>query len=396
MTFFSKRGEQVQSIADKYIEAELFSGIEWQVETNGQVLTAGSVGCSDHAQQTAIPDGAIYRIFSMTKPIVSMLALQLIEQGRLRLYDMLAQFDERFANMMVLTADGLIKPAERPITVEDLLTHRAGFTYEFIHGCHIGQYYREAEINADGSRTLDQMMGALAELPLAFQPGSNWRYSVSIDVLAHVIERATGESLPSLLAENIFSPLGMTDTAFFVPEDKRNRLMTMYGVGILDGSPALAPSPQTLEPLDVDAMYPVDQPDTFVRGGLGLYSTTEDYMAFARMLLTGKAPDGTVLLSRKMLSLAQTNRIPESQLPLNIGPSVFLGYGWGLLGRIMLDQGRASTLSNEGEFGWAGAATTYFWVDPGEQTVGVVMTQYLGTALPLSDDLRTAAYQMLS
>lgn len=390
------RIDQIARVAQSYVDGHKFSGIEWHMEAKGRVLDRGRCGYADAQAKSDIPDGALYRIFSMTKPIVSLLALQLVEQGRLRLYDLVAQYDPRFDRMMVLSADGAIMPAARPITVEDLLTHRAGFTYEFLHGCHIAQYYREAEVSADGYATLDEMMDKLASLPLAFQPGSKWRYSVSIDVLANVIEKATGERLSSLLEKHIFKPLGMQDTAFHVPDDKRHRIMPMYGQGLVDGLPPLQPSPQELTPLDVEPMNPSDRPDSFQRGGLGLFSTLADYAAFSRMLLTGKSPDGEVVISRKMLEMLRSNRIGEDQMPLAIGPSVFAGYGWGLIGRVRLDAGRANSLSGEGEFGWAGAATTYFWVDPVEDMFGVVMTQYLGAMLPLSDDLRTAAYQALT
>ena len=389
----NSRSGQMQRIAEGYVGAKLFAGIEWQVDVGGSTLSEGRVGSAD-GDALPIPDQAIYRIFSMTKPIVSVLALQLVEQGRLRLYDMVAQYDERFAQMTVLGADGSISPAQRPITVENLLTHRAGFTYEFLHGCHIAQYYRDHEINANGGRSLDEMMGVLSQLPLAFQPGTEFRYSVSIDVLAHVIERATGERLDQLLQTYLFGPLGMEDTGFTVSADKLSRLMPMFGADILDGSPPLEMRPQVLTPLNLESMYPVEA-QTFLRGGLGLYSTTNDYMAFARMLLTGTAPDGSVLISRKMLEALRANRIPEQQLPLKIGPNVLAGYGWGLIGRVHLGPGQGMSLSSGGEFGWAGAATTYFWVDPTEDMIGVVMTQYLGSALPLSDDMRTAAYQAL-
>jgi CubicO group peptidase (beta-lactamase class C family) len=390
------RTDQIARVAQSYIDGHKFSGIEWHVEAKGRVLDQGQCGHADAEAKSAIPAGALYRIFSMTKPIVSLLALQLIEQGRLRLYDMVAQYDRRFERMMVLTSDGAIMPAARPITVEDLLTHRAGFTYEFLHGCHIAQYYREAEISADGYATLDEMMDRLAPLPLAFQPGSKWRYSVSIDVLANVIEKATGERLSSLLDEYIFEPLGMQDTAFSVPEDKRHRIMPMYGQGLVDGLPPLQPSPQELVRFDAEPMNPSDRPGSFQRGGLGLFSTLADYAAFARMLLTGKSPQGDVVVSRKMLEMLRCNRIDAAQMPLAIGPNVFAGYGWGLIGRVRLDDGQANSLSGGGEFGWAGAATTYFWVDPVEDMFGVVMTQYLGAMLPLSDDMRTAAYQALT
>ena len=390
------RSALMQDIADGYVAAEKYAGIEWAVEVDGETFLSGTSGHADAAAQAGIPAGAIYRIYSMTKPIVSLLALILMEQGKLRLYDMLAQHDPRFGKLRVLTADGDILPLVRPITVEDLLTHRAGFTYEFIPGCHVSQYYRAANIIADGDRSLDDMMGALAQQPIAFQPGSQWRYGVSIDVLAHVCQRATNRSLFDLLSEYIFAPLGMDDTAFGVPADKLERLMPMYGVGDLSALPALELTPQTLEPLNVDVMHPYDKPDTFQRGGHGLYSTLSDYQAFARMLIDGKAQDGSPIVSRKTHEMLRANRLPAAQVPIKIGPNALPGYGWGLIGRVLLDHGQSMGLSGEGEFGWAGAASTHFWVDAEERMSGVVMTQYLGASLPLADDMRTAAYQALT
>ena len=389
------RAERIAAIASGYVEAEAFAGIEWLVHAKGKELARGGVGYDDADAGSPLPDGAIYRIFSMTKPVVSLLALQLVEAGQLRLYDMVVQYDQRFGGLRVLETTGALGPVARPLTVEDLLTHRAGFTYEFIHGCHIAQYYREAEITHDGQCSLEEMMSRLVEIPLAFQPGSRFRYSVSIDVLAHVIERATDRSLDELLKAYIFDPLGMEDTAFAVPEDKQHRLLTMYGAGDLSGLPPLEVAPQRLDRLDVDRMYPINKPDTFRRGGLGLYSTLEDYGRFAAMLLTGRSADGQILISRKMMEMLRTNRIPRAQLPLAIGPNVLHGFGWGLIGRVYLDSGAGLTLSGEGEFGWAGAAGTFFWVDPREDMYGVVMTQYMGASVPLADDMRTAAYQAL-
>ena len=171
--------------------------------------------------------------------------------------------------------------------------------------------------------------------------------------------------------------------------------MPMYGVGLLDGVPPLQITPQELEPLDLEQVNPVCQPETFRRGGLGLYSTITDYAQFARMLLSGRTLEGEQLVSRKTLEMLRINRIPASQLPLSIGPNVMAGYGWGLIGRVMLDEGSANFLTSGGEFGWAGAATTYFWVDPQEDMFGLVMTQYMGATLPLAEDMRTAAYQAL-
>lgn len=390
-----KRPEQMQTIADQYVAAQNYSGIEWLVEAGGKQIFSGQSGFANAAQKTPIPDDAIYRIYSMTKPLVSMLALMLVERGKLRLFDMLPQYDRRFAQMRVLTTDGDIVPAQRPITVEDLLTHRSGLTYEFIHGCHIAQYYRAAEIIGDSSRSLDDMVGAIAEQPLAFQPGSQWRYGVSTDVLAYVCQVAGGKPLADLLEEYIFAPLGMSDTGFSVAQDRLHRLMPMYGVGDLRAVPALDITPQTLEPMDVDDMHPTDQPTNFQRGGHGLYSTLADYAAFARMLLNGCDSDGVPLISRNTHSMLQINRLPADQVPIKIGPGALPGYGWGLIGRVMLDRGQAVSLTGDGEFGWAGAASTHFWVDTKEQMIGVIMTQYLGATMPLADDMRTAAYQAI-
>jgi CubicO group peptidase (beta-lactamase class C family) len=391
------RRERVDAVARRYVDDKRYAAIEWRAEANGECLTEGRIG---HGASAAapIPDDAIWRLYSMTKPIVSVLALMLIEEGRLRLYDPLALFDRRFGAMRVLSPDGRLEPAVRPILVEDLLTHRAGFSYEFITGCHVAPMYQRDEVTSDGTITLDEMMGRIAPLPLAFQPGSAFRYSVAVDVLAHVIERATQQPIDALLEERIFRPLGMTDTAFHVPASKRARLMPVYGVADVSEFAPLDPRPHELTLADanqVEHMYPCDRPDVFRRGGHGLFATLTDYLAFARMLLSGRAPDGEVMLSRKMLEMLAANRIPESQLPLRIGPNPLPGYGWGLGVRVMLDQGRSVSLTSVGEFGWSGAAGTYFWVDPAERMIGVMMTQYLASMLPLADDFRSAVYQML-
>jgi CubicO group peptidase (beta-lactamase class C family) len=389
-----KRTDRIAQAAQRYIDNNTFAGIEWRVQRRGEDIARGQVGYADTAKKP-IPNNALYRIYSMTKPVTSVMALILIEQGKLRLYDMLPQFDKRFAQMTVLAANGSIAPAQRPITVEDLLTHRAGFTYEFIPGCQIAQYYQRAEISSDGGVSLDEMMRRLSEQPIAFQPGSQYRYSVATDVLAHVCEKAAGRGIDELMKEFIFDPLGMSDTAYFVSAEKRNRLLPMYGITDITDLAPLKPRPQELTPADVEDMYPSNLPGTFRRGGHGLFSTTDDYTKFARMLLNGKSPAGETILSRKMIEAMRANRIPQSQLPLTIGPNALLGYGWGLGVRVMIDVGQAMSLTGDGELGWAGAASTYFWVDPNEEMTGVIMAQYLGSLLPMNDDIRVAAYQML-
>lgn len=388
------RHDRIAQVAARYTAARKFASVEWLVEHKGKRIADGRTGYADPSVRAPIPDGALYRIYSMTKPIISVLAMMLMERGKLRLFDPVSTYDPAFANMQVLLPSGQLHPSERPILIEDLFTHRAGFTYEFITGCHIAPLYQENSISSDGLCSLNDMMERLAELPLAFQPGSRFRYSVATDVLAHVIERAADRSLDELLDEYIFTPLGMEDTAFHVPEEKRDRLMPMFGVTDISEFAPLHPRPQVLTPADVSEMYPCDRAD-FRRGGHGLYSTTADYVRFARFLQTGCDPDDNVLLSRKMLEMMRANRIPPSQLPLTIGMNPLPGYGWGLGVRVMLDVGQAMALTGQGELGWAGAASTYFFVDPAEGFLGVFMTQYLGAVLPLNEELRAAAYQMI-
>jgi CubicO group peptidase (beta-lactamase class C family) len=330
----------------------------------------------------------------MTKPVVSVMALLLIQRGQLRLSDFVMQFIPAFADTQVLCAGGT-EPQMRPMTVEDLLTHRSGVSYDFIPDCPIASRYSEGDVLNRVELSLAEFADLIASFPLAFQPGSQWRYSFSTDVLARVLEVASGQSLDQLLEQSIFAPLDMGDTGFFVPGDKRDRLLPLFGFESIDLSYTVPP-PHDLKLLDGEAIYPSQPGHNTLRGGHGLFSTCADYCKFATMLLTGQLPDRTPLLSPVMHHLMLANRIPECQMPLGIGPMTLPGYGFCLIGRIMQDLGQAMSLTEIGEFGWEGAAGTYFWVDPKNQLVGVVMTQFLSTYLPMRDDMRGAVYAMLA
>jgi len=385
----------VKKVAEQYVHNEKFSGIEWQIEKAGERFDTGSCGYANFTRKTVIPQKAIYRIYSMTKPIVSVLAMMLIERGKLHLYDTVARFDSRFKHMTVLYPNGVTEPAKKLITVENLLTHQAGFSYDFLLGCPIASYYRDSKILADGHRDLDEMMGALSELPLAFHPGENWRYSVASDVLAHVLEGATNRSIDDLLKSYILDPLGMGDTRFCLTDAQLSRLMTLYGRLTLHEQPPLRRFEHLLEEQDPSQSYPT-QSENFRRGGLGLYSTISDYSSFVRMLLNGKSQDGQILLSPTTLSVMHGNRIPDKLLPLRIGDEPLPGYGWNLSGRVMMDTSKAlSTHATLNEFGWVGAASSFFWVDPDRQITGVLMTQFMGSSYLLADDMATAFYASL-
>ena len=388
-----KMTARLQAVADKYTQSKAYAGIGWRVEKSGSLLAQGTSGTSDEAGKTPLQDDAIYRIYSMTKPIVSVMALLLIQRGQLRLSDFVMQYIPAFAATEVACAGG-VEPQMRPITVEDLLTHRSGVSYDFIPDCPTGKRYRDADLLTAVNYSLAEFADVIAGFPLAFQPGSQWRYSYSTDVLARVVEVAGGQPLDELLEQNIFAPLGMADTGFYVPEDKQQRLLPLFGFETIDLSFEVPP-PHDLVLLDGEAIYPSQPGHGALRGGLGLYSTSADYSKFATMLLSGNLADGTALISPAMYKLMLANRIPDSQLPLELGPMTFPGYGFNLIGRVMMDLGQAMSLTEVGEFGWEGAAGTYFWVDPENELVGVVMTQFLGTYLPMREEMRAAVYATL-
>ncbi len=387
----SKRENIIKKIADSYVEKELFSGIEWLAEKSGKTILSGKSGYQKFEDKTPIPDNAIYRIYSMTKPITSVLALKLIEKGMLRLYDPVSAFIPSFENLKVLRVDGTTENISRPMNIEDLLTHRSGLTYDFLMGCHVAPLYSAQDISDDGSKNLEEKCESLSQLPLAYQPGERFNYSVSLDVLARIIEIVSGKDFHKILEEEIFEPLGMKDTGFGVREENISRLMSTYGAS--NFKEIMNVRPHELIETNVDDHNPHNKGDSFQRGGTGLFSTTQDYLSFARMLLTGKSQTGETILSRTMINFMRINRIPEAQLPLMLGPLPLVGYGWNLAGRTVLDRGKLMSLTGENEFGWAGAASTYFWVDPDEDLVGLIMTQYLGSIWPINDDLRVAMYQ---
>lgn len=389
----SPRKQRITCVAQSHIEAGHFSGVEWLVTRGGKEWSRGSLGMADAPNGVAMPDKPLYRVFSMTKPVISSIALMLMEQGKLRLYTPISAYLPEFAEMNVVDDNGGLQPAKTPIIIEHLLTHRAGLSYGFLPECPAAEYYRKSNM-ADASVPLADVVAEVADLPLAFEPGSRWRYSVATDVLARVLEVIVGQPLPEILKMFVFDPLGMTNTGFKVPEDARHRLMAMFGKSDLDDIFAFDDQPQTLVPSDMSALYPADNPH-FHRGGYGLFSTIDDYRLFTTFLATGLSGAGERLLSRKTVDFMWTNRLPEHQMPMRIGPLVFAGYGHGLAGRVMMQPGQAYGLTSTGECGWAGAASTYFWIDKAEDLTGIVMAQYLGSKIPLQDDIRNAVYQAL-
>lgn len=389
-----ERLQRIGQLAQTYVDQDRFAGIAWSVEHAGATISEGAVGHCDHARSQPLATDAIYRIYSMTKPMVSIVALQLIEACRLRLYDPVARYIPAFADCEVLSRQGRTEPLQRPVTIEDLLTHRAGLSYDFLPDCAVADACRAQNTALDAGRSLADLTAVLAELPLVAQPGSRWHYSFSTDVLAHVLEKVCDRPLPELMHNWLFAPLELVDTAYRLTPDQQPRLAAMFGQRDLNQPIVLDGTPQRLQPMDVSGSYPTAS-STFARGGHGLYSTISDYRRFLQVLENGRAPSGQALLSAPMVEMMWQNRIGRRQRPLRIGPTPLPGYGWNLFGRVMLDPGQALKLTAEGEGGWAGAASTFFWVDRRLRCSGIVMSQFLGSSIPLGDEMHTAACQAL-
>ena len=392
MKLDATRLNRIHKLADRHIEEQNFGSMAWRVSQNDVVVDERCHGWFDYEQQRPLDMAGIYRIYSMTKPVVAVRALQLIESGLLSLDAPVCRWVPEFERAKVLGSDGKHHALQRHITIEDLMTHRAGLSYDFLANCTIADMYREARFAEDGERSLSDLVDAIATMPLAYQPGERWYYSYACDVLAEVLVRVTGQSLGEQLREHVFQPLAMENTGFSVPSDKVKNLVCMYGQKALGEVPDRDAITQELTPLNVDAAYPIEASANFVRGGHGLYSTLDDYSRFTHVLMDGCSADGQRLLSDAMLEMSWANRLSSAQIPIGISGVAYAGYGWNLTGRVMTDLGQALNLTVEGEGGWSGAAATQFWVDRANKISGVVMTQYLGSCLNLGGTVMAIAY----
>jgi CubicO group peptidase (beta-lactamase class C family) len=386
-----------------YVEQRGFSGLSTLLARRGQVIHFEQVGWQDRESRTPLAADTIYRIYSMTKPIICTALMTLYEEGRFQLFDPVAKFLPAFGKLRVLAGTTPSDTQEvdlvRPITIRDLFTHTSGLTYNFLEDSPVSELYRQARLLSDADRTLEAMIGELARLPLAYQPGTRWHYSMSIDVLAHLIEVISGQPLQDFLNERLFAPLGMTDTSFCVPPEKCDRVATMYGhpdIAINTFS-SIFEAWQTgfNERIDVDTTCPMTNTDSFARGGHGLFSTVSDYFRFAQMLLNRGELDGARILAPKIVDLMHMNHVPAAMLPYEIGGIPSGGYGFGLGSRVLLNVAESALPGSVGEFGWGGAAKTYYWVDPKEELVGVLMTQYMVSFELPDKDFQLLAYQAL-
>jgi CubicO group peptidase (beta-lactamase class C family) len=303
--------------------------------------------------------------------------------------------------MRVLAGSSNLREVDllRPITVRDLLTHTAGLTYDFLEDSPVSALYRQARLMADAERSLEELIDELVRLPLAYQPGTRWQYSFAIDVIARLIEVISGQPLQEFLRERLFVPLQMSDTGFSVAPGKRGRIATMYGLPDVAANSISrigeAWKKGLNERRDVEATYPADNTGSFARGGHGLFSTALDYWRFAQMLLNRGEFAGTRILAPETVDLMHRNHLPSDLLPCRRGGITLHGYGFGLGSRVLMDAAGLRTPGTVGEFGWDGAAKTFYWIDPKKQLIGIFMAQYMAGLDQPERDFQGLSYQAL-
>ena len=385
--------DQFSKLAKKYLDKGLIAGLEWEIRHFNKVLSKNVEGFSDIENKTILEPGQIYRIYSMTKPIVSVAAIRLIEACKLSLYSNIQDLIPSFKHLKVLRPNGELERLKRPINLADLLTHTAGLSYNFNMGCSVAQFYQQENILNDANISLEQIVEQIATLPLAFQPGESWRYSVATDVIGRVLEVVENKNLSEILSEQILEPLGMKDTSFTVSEANAKKIMPMHGN--TDANKLISFQQAPLKIVDAERSHPSQGDPVNLRGGTGLFSTVDDYQLFCNFLLNGKDRSGSPLISKTMHDFMLTNRVSDQMLPLRLGPIALSGYGWNLIGRVMTNKGLAMSLTENGEFGWSGAASTYFWIDRENQLTGIIMTQYIGSYITIADDFRATSYSLI-
>jgi len=387
----SERLARISQMTQRYVDDNKLAGVITMVNRGGRLVHSETVGQRGADDKRPLEIDHLFRIYSMSKPITAVAAMQLYEQGKFSLKDPITKFVPELAGLKVQNEDGSLSDPKQVITMHHLLTHTAGFSYGFEPNNSVDKLYREAKLFE--AKDLTAFAERLAKLPLRYQPGERWHYSVGVDLTGLIIERISGMPFDQYLAANIFEPLGMTDTFFVVPEDKLDRFLPNHYWDKKD-SKLVTMSPEASAGLtrftDV----------TLFSGGGGLVSTAHDYMRFAEMLRNGASYNGVRILSPKTLNFMTKNHLPDQssaagsgEQPLN---QAFKGMGFGLGFGVIVDPVGTGTLSSMGTFMWGGAAGTIFWVDPVEDIVVIGMIQLMGSPWPLREELRILTYQALT
>ena len=385
-----------QFLREHYVETGKFAGTVLVLSRRGELVFTSVAGLADRERKVPMREDTIFRIYSMTKPITSVAFMMLVEEGRVSLDDPVHRFIPAFRDLGVFVAGApgafqTRRPANHMLII-DLMRHTSGLTYGFQFRTNVDAAYRKNEIGTtEGSVPLGRMIELLAETPLEFSPGEAWNYSVSTDVLGHIVGVASGMPLEQFVRTRILDPLGMSDTDFFVPDQKHARLAACYAIDPA-GNTVLQDDPTTSR---------FRAPPRFISGGGGLVGTAADYLKFCHMLLGRGAANGQRLLSPKTIALMTMNQLPGGCELVELSRSLFsetayAGVGFGLGFAVVIDRAKTLTPCNLGEYFWGGMASTAFWIDPVDDIAVVFMTQLMpSTVYPVRKQLRTLVYAAL-
>ena len=394
--FDAQRLQRVDTHFRRYVDDGRLAGWTVAVARRGRVAMLAHYGLADIEAQRPVADDTIWRIYSMTKPVTSVAVMMLYESGLLELTDPVARYIPAFADMRVYRGGAAANPgtvpASEPMRVWHLLTHTAGLTYGFHHAHAVDEIYRAKgfEFGTPLGMDLAAACDAWAAMPLLFEPGAEWNYSVATDVLGRIVEVVSGERLDTFLAEHVFAPLGMDDTAFWVAPDELDRLAGLY-----------MPNPAGGLLRNTSMGDAATREPTFLSGGGGLVSTAADYHRFAQMLARGGELDGARLLGTRTVAYMTRNHLPGGADLETFGRPIFAesanrGIGFGLGVSVVVDAAAGKMLTHEGEFAWGGLASTAFYVDPAAEVTAMFFTQLLpSSTYPIRSQLRALVNQAL-
>lgn len=383
----SERLNRVTDAMQSFIDREIVPGVHVLVARRGVIVYDNAIGTRGMDDDRPLEKDALYRIFSMTKPITAVAAMQLYEQGKFKLNSPVTEFIPEFEELKVHVEEGEPVPLNRPMRMVHLLTHTSGLGYGLGAGHPVDRLFRQNQVL--GSTDLEEMIGKMKDIPLKFHPGDRWNYSAAVDVTGLVIQRLSGQSFDEYLDKHIFTPLKMDDTFFEIPEDKHNRLLPTHYWNRQQNRVGMVP-------MQEDAYRNV----TMFSGGGGLISTGMDYLRFAEALRRGGELEGSRIIGRKTIEYMTQDHLPAAVSGDNSDPAARsfqqnsdgFGLGFGINTNPILE----GTLSSRGEYSWGGYAGTVFWVDPEEDLVVVGLIQFNGAAGLIATDLKIAVLQAIT
>ena len=395
-----ERLERIDNKISGYIDRQEAAGAMALIARDGKIGYVETWGHRDRESGAEMTEDTIFRIYSMTKPITSVAVMMLYEEGHFFLNDPVAKFLPELAKMEIQTESrdpetGEVKletrTATNPIRIRDLLRHTAGFTYGIFGNTAVDKEYRTEGILA-ADEDIAETVTKLGKIPLRFEPGTRWHYSVSVDVAGRLVEVVSGKTLEEFFQQRIFEPLGMVDTGFRVSAEKRERFATLYTpkgtVANREAFISQGPMTKEIEPLNADDLSSYGESTTYFSGGGGLASTARDYLRFCQMMLNGGTLHGQRLLSRKTVELMTTSHMQGIE-GFRDASSFGLGFS------IVEDVGGTAELGSKGTYAWGGAAGTKFWIDPKEKMIGIFMVQILPHRTRMGDEFRHLAYQAI-